>query len=104
MGISRAGDGGGTLDDGSSSLPEPEYVEFPLHSSTVTGMVVSTDGRCLFSSSDDGTVFAMGIPYPLPSRAAKSLTAAPAAVGAGAAVRRDSWLSFTTVVESRGPS
>jgi hypothetical protein len=68
-------------DDGSSSLsfalPEPEFVEFPLHSSTITGLVVSADGRFLFSSSDDGTIFAMGIPYPVVSRSAKvaSLTA-----------------------------
>jgi hypothetical protein len=42
-----------------------------MHSSTVTGLVLSADGRFLFSSSDDGTVFAMGIPYPVVSRSAK---------------------------------
>jgi hypothetical protein len=84
------GDGASSL---SFALPEPEYVEFPLHSSSVTGMVVSADGRCLFSSADDGTVFAMGIPYPLPSRASKALaslssTLPSAAGGAGAYAAR----------------
>jgi hypothetical protein len=77
--VTRLGETVAGMDDGSSSLsfalPEPEFVEFPLHTAAVTGLVVSADGRFLFSSAEDGTVFVMGIPYPLPTRASKAAAA-----------------------------
>ena len=68
----------------SYALPEPVFMEFPLHQARVTGLCVTPDSLYLLSCSDDASVFAMGIPYAAPVRGgarAQAVAAAAAAQG-----------------------